>query len=155
MWPFTSEEHVISYIHEAESYLLRLMVRHEAATDCSIVVYLPHRDLMEQIADIGIKRDKDRERLTEVSWSILNDAMHTNVPLYSPPFVISLAAIHMASSFENIDITTWLAKQQVDAEALVDIMQALLNYYRFYATVRCKCKPNTGSCRRISTPLAT
>lgn len=46
--------------------------------------------------------------------SILNDAYHDDVVLLYPPYMMALAAIHMACTYVKRDVTDWFDKLTID-----------------------------------------
>ena len=122
-------------ILECEFYLLENM-------DCCLVVFQPYRPLVQYTQDLGQGLE---ESLLPLAWRIVNDSMRTDVCLLFPPFLISLACLHMASVIlgrefvlyhpvtnsvtdPGKDLKTWFAELAVDMDKIQEISKEIKLY---------------------------
>lgn len=107
-------------ICECEFLLLEML-------DCCLIVYHPYRPLTQYIADIG-----QEESLLPTAWRIVNDSYRCDVCLMYPPYLIALAAIHMAAVVHRKDIKQWFVDLAVDMAKILEITQSLLELYELW-----------------------
>lgn len=109
-------------ILECEFYLMEDM-------DCCLITYHPYRSLLQYIQDL----DHD-SALQNLSWRIINDSLRTDLPLIYPPYMIALAALHMASVILNKDTKQWFAELAVDVDKLIEITKEMMALYELWKT---------------------
>lgn len=57
---------------------------------------------------------KLEEACLQTAWSIVNDSYRVDVGLFHPPYMIALAATHMACIYFKKDPTKWFDTLSVD-----------------------------------------
>ena len=107
---------------ECEFYLLEMM-------DCCLIVYHPYRPLTQYVSDLAME-----DSILPIAWRIVNDSLRTDVCLLYPPYLIALAAIHMACVIQQKDTKQWFAELSVDMDKIVQITQEILNLYEVWKT---------------------
>ncbi|KAI8518968.1 cyclin-C-like isoform X1 [Branchiostoma floridae x Branchiostoma belcheri] len=107
----------INHVLECEFYLLEMM-------DCCLVVYHPYRPLTSYVQDMG-----QEDTVLPLAWRIVNDSYRTDVCLLYPPFMIALAALHMACVILQKDAKHWFAELSVDMEKMLEITRVILRLY--------------------------
>ncbi|KAL3846868.1 hypothetical protein ACJMK2_017822 [Sinanodonta woodiana] len=111
----------ISNVLECEFYLLEMM-------DCCLVVYHPYRPLTQFVADFSNIDDS----IMALAWRIVNDSLRTDVCLLYPPYLIALAALHIACVIQQKDVKTWLSELTVDMEKILEITKQILKLYELW-----------------------
>eukprot|EP00730_Choanoeca_flexa_P007799 TRINITY_DN12395_c2_g2_i4.p1 TRINITY_DN12395_c2_g2~~TRINITY_DN12395_c2_g2_i4.p1 ORF type:complete len:292 (+),score=51.81 TRINITY_DN12395_c2_g2_i4:176-1051(+) len=115
----------VAYIIEAEFYLLQVL-------DCSTIVFLPYQDLLEYTEHLKDSHDSaDMDKLLKTAWAILNDYLRTDACLMFPPYLIALAALHLASMLDKIDISSWMARLTMNPTEIVEVVQVAIDHYDF------------------------
>ena len=109
----------MQHIVECEFFLLEVL-------DCCLIVYHPYRCLTQYVTDIG------QETLLATSWKIVNDSYRTDLCLVQPPYLIALAAIHMAAVIQKKDIRPWFAELNVDMSKILEITKTMLALYELW-----------------------
>ncbi|ESO08814.1 hypothetical protein HELRODRAFT_190619 [Helobdella robusta] len=109
-------------ILECEFFLLETM-------DCCLILYHPYRSLTQYMQDLN-----NDEQLMQMAWRIINDSLRTDVSLLYPPYLISLASLHLASIILNKDLKQWFAELSVDLDKLLEITKELLALYDLWKT---------------------
>ena len=104
-------------ILECEFFLLEVL-------DCCLIVYHPYRCLTQYISDIG-----QESTLLATAWKIVNDSYRSDLCLLQPPYLIALAAIHMAAVIQKKDIRPWFAELNVDMNKILEITKTMLVLY--------------------------
>lgn len=107
----------IQHILECEFYLLEAM-------DCCLILYHPYRPLIQYIQDLG-----QDENLLQFAWRIVNDSLRTDVSLLYPPYLIALAALHLASVILQKDLKQWFAELTVDLDKIIEITKEIMALY--------------------------
>lgn len=107
----------IQNILECEFYLLEAM-------DCCLILYHPYRPLIQYIQDLG-----QDENLLQFAWRIVNDGLRTDVSLLYPPYLIALAALHLASVILQKDLKQWFAELTVDLDKIIEITKEIMALY--------------------------
>jgi cyclin C len=74
------------------------------------------------------------DAILPIAWRIVNDSLRTDVCLLYPPYLIALAAIHMACVIQQKDTKQWFAELSVDMDKIVEITQQILNLYEIWKT---------------------
>ena len=77
--------------------------------------------------------------------SLVNDLYRTDLILMYPPFMIALACIYMASSFQERDILSWFEELRVDMNVVSTYVHILStsenwNVYIHISSISCACK---------------
>jgi hypothetical protein len=65
-------------------------------------------------------------------WRIINDSLRTDVSLLYPPYMISLAALHLACVIQQKDVKHWFAELAVDFEKVIEISRHVLSLYELW-----------------------
>ena len=127
-----------SHILECEFYLLELM-------DCCLIVFHPYRPLLQFLSDLNITKSDDPLSLT--AWRIINDSyrylyhnktfeltssFRSDIMLLHPPYMIALAALHMAACHIDRDLTSWFAELSVDLNKILTISKDILKLYEIW-----------------------
>ena len=112
--------YAMHHILECEFFLLEVL-------DCCLIVYHPYRCLTQYISDIG-----QESTLLATSWKIVNDSYRTDLCLLQPPYLIALAAIHMAAVIQKKDIRPWFAELNVDMSKILEITKTMLALYELW-----------------------
>ena len=110
-----------SEVQECEFYLLEML-------DCSLVTYQPYRPLVAYVTDMAA----DDKQLLSLAWSVVNDSLRTDAGLLFPPFLIAIAALHMACVLlqdRGSGHKDWFASLNVDFEDILDVTKHLLSFY--------------------------
>jgi cyclin C len=110
----------MGHILECEFYLMEMM-------DCCLIVYHPYRPLTQYVADIG-----QEETLLPLAWRIVNDTYRSDVCMLYPPYLIALAALHMACVVHQKDCKQWFAELSVDMGKVLEITQHMLQFYKMW-----------------------
>jgi len=110
----------IQNILECEFFLLEMM-------DCCLVVYQPYRPLIQYAQDLG-----HEDTILPLAWRIVNDSLRTDVCLLYPPYLISLACLHMACVIQQKDVKQWFAELNVDMEKILEITRYILALYELW-----------------------
>jgi len=110
----------MSHILECEFFLLEVL-------DCCLIVYHPYRCLTQYITDIA-----QESTLLSTSWKIVNDSYRSDLCLLQPPYLIALAAIHMAAVIQKKDIRPWFAELNVDMSKILEITKTMLALYELW-----------------------
>ena len=113
-------KYTASRIGECEFLLLEML-------DCCLIVYHPYRPLTQYIADIG-----QEDTILPTAWRIVNDSYRCDVCLMYPPYLIALAAIHIAAVVIKKDIKSWFIELSVDMTKVMDITRHLLDLYELW-----------------------
>lgn len=108
-------------VSECEFYLLE-------ALDCSLILYHPYRSLLQIIQEF------QDETLLSTAWNVINDSLRTDVSLLYPPYLIALAALHMAAVIQQKDLKLWFAELTVDLSKVMEISQEILALYDLWKT---------------------
>lgn len=95
--------------------------------DCCLIVYHPYRPLTQYVTDLGME-----DAILPIAWRIVNDSLRTDVCLLYPPYMIALAAIHMACVIQQKDTKQWFAELSVDMDKVVEITQEILSLYEIW-----------------------
>ncbi|KAK2154296.1 hypothetical protein LSH36_271g00019 [Paralvinella palmiformis] len=114
----------ISQVLECEFYLLESM-------DCCLILYHPYRPLLQYAQDLN-QSENSSDSLLQLSWRIVNDSLRTDVALLYPPFMIALAALHMASVMQQRDTKTWFAELAVDLDKVLEVTKHILGLYELW-----------------------
>ena len=93
---------------------------------CQTVVFHPYRPLLELARSEG---GTVEQQVLPTAWQIVNDACGTDLGMQHPPHLIAAAALQLASTMENVDISRWLAGSHVNLEALVLVVQGLIDHF--------------------------
>lgn len=109
----------ISHVLDCEFYLLEMM-------DCCLIVFQPYRPLTQYCHDLG---DGD---VLPLAWRIVNDSLRTDVSLLYPPYLIALAAIHMACIILQKDCKQWFSELNVDLDKILEITKLILSLYEIW-----------------------
>lgn len=112
--------YTMQHILECEFFLLEVL-------DCCLIVYHPYRCLTQYISDIG-----QESTLLATSWKIVNDSYRSDLCLLQPPYLIALAAIHMAAVIQKKDIRPWFAELNVDMSKILEITKTMLALYELW-----------------------
>lgn len=112
-----------NHILECEFYLLELM-------DCCLIVFHPYRPLLQFLSDLNITKSDDPLSLT--AWRIINDSYRSDIMLLHPPYMIALAALHMAACHIDRDLTSWFAELSVDLNKILTISKDILKLYEIW-----------------------
>lgn len=115
-YPFKS-----ALVSECEFYLLE-------ALDCSLILYHPYRSLLQIIQEF------QDETLLTTAWNVVNDSLRTDVALLYPPYLIALAALHLASVIHQKDLKLWFAELSVDLTKIMEISKEILSLYDLWKT---------------------
>jgi len=91
---------------------------------CCLVVFQPYRCLLSYASDAQVEKT-----LLPMAWNIVNDSLRSTACLTSPPYMIALTALHMASAILGQDLAQWFAKLNINTVELMEITQILLNTY--------------------------
>lgn len=110
----------ITHILECEFFLLEAM-------DCCLILFHPYRSLLQYVQDIG-----GDDSLLQLAWRIINDSLRTDVSLLYPPYMISLAALHMACVIQQKDARQWFAELAVDLEKVIEVSRHVLSLYELW-----------------------
>ena len=110
----------INLVLECEFYLLEMM-------DCCLVLYHPYRPLTEYFKEL-----QQDESLFPLAWRIVNDSLRTDVCLTYPPYLISLACLHIACVIQQKDLRQWLAECNVDMDKILEISRQILALYELW-----------------------
>lgn len=110
----------ICHVLECEFFLLEAM-------DCCLILFHPYRSLLQYVQDIS-----GDESLLQLAWRIINDSLRTDVSLLYPPYMISLAALHMACVIQQKDAKQWFAELAVDLEKVIEISRHVLSLYELW-----------------------
>ncbi|CAG0897775.1 unnamed protein product [Cyprideis torosa] len=108
-------------VQECEFYVLEML-------DCSLVTYQPYRPLVTFVSDMA----GDDKQLLSLAWSVVNDSLRTDVCLLYPPFLIAIAALHMACVMlqdRGMHHKEWFVSLNFDFEDILEITRHLLSYY--------------------------
>ena len=84
--------------------------------DCCLVVYHPYRPLKLYCEDLTNGCAANQESILPLAWRIVNDSLRTDVCLHYPPYLIALAALHMACVMLQKDTDSWFAELSIDME---------------------------------------
>ncbi|XP_065829605.1 cyclin-C-like [Oscarella lobularis] len=107
-------------ILECEFYLLEMM-------DCCLITFNPYRSLTQYVSDIG-----QEDSLLSLAWRIVNDTYRSDTCLLYPPYLIALAALHMACVVNQKDCKQWFAELSVDMEKVLQVTQEILLFYKLW-----------------------
>jgi cyclin C len=110
----------INHILECEFFLLEAM-------DCCLILFHPYRSLLQYVQDMN-----GDDSLLQLAWRIINDSLRTDVSLLYPPFMISLAALHLACVIQQKDVKQWFAELSVDFEKVIEISRHILALYELW-----------------------
>jgi len=110
----------IQNVLECEFYLLEAM-------DCCLILFHPYRPLLQYAQDLN-----QDDSLLQLAWRIVNDSLRTDVALLYPPYMISLAALHMACVILQKDCKQWFADLTVDMEKILEIVKQILALYELW-----------------------
>ncbi|KAI0232366.1 Cyclin-C [Lamellibrachia satsuma] len=110
----------IQNVLECEFYLMETL-------DCCLIIYHPYRSLVQYAADLS-----SDESLLQLAWRIVNDTLRTDVPLLFPPYMIALAALHMACVIQQKDAKQWFAELSLDMDKLLEITKEILSLYELW-----------------------
>ncbi|KAK2161234.1 hypothetical protein NP493_1595g00034 [Ridgeia piscesae] len=111
----------IQNVLECEFYLMETL-------DCCLIIYHPYRSLVQYAADLSSTDDS----LLPLAWRIVNDTLRTDVPLLFPPYMIALAALHMACIIQQKDAKQWFAELSLDMDKLLEITKEILSLYELW-----------------------
>lgn len=78
--------------------------------DFNLVVFSPFRPLCMMIKDAGL------QEWAQQAWAVLNDSYRTDVSLMTPPHIVAVASIYLATSLCHKDISAWMDKLNVDLD---------------------------------------
>ncbi|XP_001625017.2 cyclin-C [Nematostella vectensis] len=110
----------MNQVLECEFYLLEML-------DCCLIIYHPYRPLTQYVSDLGME-----EAILPTAWRIINDSLRTDIFLIYPPYLIALAAIHMACVIQQKDSKQWFAELSVDMDQIVEITHHILRLYEIW-----------------------
>ena len=108
------------HIMECEFLLLEML-------DCCLIVFHPYRPLTQYISDLG-----QEDILLSTAWKVVNDSYRGDICLMYPPYIIALAAIHMAAVVHKKDIKAWFAELSVDMSRVLEVTMAILDIYKLW-----------------------
>ena len=97
--------------------------------DCCLIVYHPYRPLTQYVTDLGLDSEQS---ILPIAWRIVNDNLRTDVSLMYPPYLIALAAIHMACVIQQKDCRQWFAELSVDMDRVLEITREILQLYELW-----------------------
>jgi len=89
----------------------------------------PYRPLVQFCQDLGSGLE---DTLLPVAWRFVNDSFRTDACLLYPPFMIALAALHMASVLHGKDLRGWFSELSVDMDKIQEITRQQLNLYELW-----------------------
>lgn len=129
-------------VSECEFYLLE-------ALDCSLVMYHPYRPLLHYIQELN-----QDEPLLTVAWNVINDSLRTDISLLYPPYMVALAALHMAAVMQQKDLKVWFAELNVDLDKIIEITKDILALYSLWKTFDMQ-KDTAGLLEHMPKPKTT
>ena len=107
-------------VMECEFILLEML-------DCCLVVFHPYRPLTQYISDLG-----QEDILLPTAWKIVNDTYRSDICLVYPPYLVALAAIHMAAVVQKKDVKAWFTELSVDMGKVLEISALILDLYKLW-----------------------
>ncbi|KAA0201807.1 hypothetical protein HAZT_HAZT011535 [Hyalella azteca] len=110
----------INQVLECEFYLLENM-------DCCLIVFQPYRPLIQYGQDLNCDSDT-----LQLSWTIVNDSLRTDVCLLYPPYQIALACLQLACVVHNKDCKQWFAELNTDMDNIMGVTSHLLSLYELW-----------------------
>ncbi|XP_065177949.1 cyclin-C-like [Sycon ciliatum] len=102
---------------ECEFFLLEMM-------DCCLIVFHPYRPLMQYITDMG------QEDRLPLAWRIVNDSYRCAVSFHYAPYIIALAALHIACVVHGQNCQQWFSELAVDFQQILEVTRDIMDMYR-------------------------
>jgi cyclin C len=92
--------------------------------DSCLIVFHPYRPLVEYVEDA-----KAKDALLPTAWNIVNDSYRGQTVLLFPLYFVALAAIQIAATTCNVDLSEWFAELSVSVDEISKVVQYLLDVY--------------------------
>ncbi|MEN2497624.1 MAG: hypothetical protein MHMPM18_001988 [Marteilia pararefringens] len=115
--PINSKKFTLDSLMELEFLLIDVL-------DCSLIIFLPYRDLKLIVRDPQIG-----SYLEETSWCVINDSLYTDVSLLYSPFEIALGCLLVSASNTSEDLKQWFTEINVNFYAIFRVIQYLTKYF--------------------------